>query len=81
MKKHFSIKLYILSLFVALSISKSFSYATSPTLPKDGVLKGNLSGVYDEKVDYSFFIGRVTDRDDLGTTLKIKTENKNIKFF
>lgn len=36
---------------------------------------------YDENVDYSRFIARVTDRDESATTFKVYSTNKNIKFF
>lgn len=36
---------------------------------------------YDPKFNYSEFTGRVTDRDDTNSIVKITSENKNIKFF
>jgi len=36
---------------------------------------------YDPKHDYSTFTGRVTDRDDTASIVKISSENRNIKFF
>jgi hypothetical protein len=36
---------------------------------------------YDPKYDYSVFTGRVTDRDDTNSIVKVTSENKNIKFF
>ena len=40
-----------------------------------------LDSFYDPKIDYSKFSGRVTDKDDSGTIIKIQSESKNIKFF
>ncbi len=36
---------------------------------------------FDPKFDYATFTGRVTDRDDTNSIVKISSENKNIKFF
>ena len=36
---------------------------------------------YDPNHDYSTFTGRVTDRDDTASIVKISSENRNIKFF
>ncbi len=36
---------------------------------------------YDPKFDYSEFTGRVTDRDETGSIVKISSEDQNIKFF
>lgn len=36
---------------------------------------------YDKKMDYSLFSGRVTDRDETASILKVTSENKNTKFF
>lgn len=36
---------------------------------------------YDPKYDYSNFTGRVTDRDDTNSIVKVTSENENIKFF
>jgi hypothetical protein len=40
-----------------------------------------LDAFYDGNRDYSRFSGRVSDRDNSGTILKIASENKNIRFF
>lgn len=36
---------------------------------------------YDHGADYATFPGRITDRDESGTVLKISSESKNVKFF
>lgn len=36
---------------------------------------------YDEKMDYSVFSARVTDRDKSANIIKVTSENRNIKFF
>jgi hypothetical protein len=73
-------------LLVAISSSILYSlcvfpYATSPNLQNNGVMSDTKNGLYDESIDYRYFLGRVTDRDDLGTTIKVSSENNNIKFF
>lgn len=40
-----------------------------------------LDAFYDGGRDYSRFSGRVSDRDNSGTILKISSENQNIRFF
>lgn len=36
--------------------------------------------IFDPQFDYSHFLGRLTDRDKLSNTLKIKVETSNIRF-
>jgi len=43
--------------------------------------KKELDSFFDQKMDYSRFTGRVTDRDEGGDILKVSSEMKNIKFF
>lgn len=57
--------------------------------PEDTYQKANnekailkkLDSFYDNKFDYSTFIGRVSDRDKANNILKIHSKNGNIKFF
>lgn len=41
----------------------------------------NLDQFYDPNIDYSRFSGRVSDKDQSGSILKIATENFNVKFY
>ncbi|MEI8346911.1 MAG: hypothetical protein WCG27_05560, partial [Pseudomonadota bacterium] len=44
-------------------------------------LQSPSDSYYDETIDYSHFIGRVTDRGDANNVLKIESENHNTKLF
>lgn len=67
--------------FITLSWTVAYATVTSPNLQATGVLTPDQNGFLDERIDYSKFGGRVTDRDDTGNILKIKVENNNTKFF
>lgn len=43
--------------------------------------RSELDSFYDEKIDYSSLIARITDRDKTGNILRIYSQNKNIRFF
>jgi hypothetical protein len=45
------------------------------------VLMIDADSFYDPSEDYSRFSGRVTDRDDTGTVVKVSSENKNARYF
>lgn len=60
-------------LFISLPVSSS-----SPT---EEIISSDVNGFLDESVDYSRFSGRVSDKSESGSVLKIKVENNNIKFF
>lgn len=60
----------------ALSRTKVDPPSLGPTL-EDQV----KDSFYDPRYNYSEFTGRVTDRDDTNSIVKISSENKNIKFF
>lgn len=60
----------------ALAKSKVDPLDNGPTL-EDQI----RDSFYDPKFDYSEFTGRVTDRDDTNSIIKVSSENKNIKFF
>lgn len=48
----------------------------------DDKLKDEIKdSFFDPNYDYSEFTGRVTDRDDTNSLVKVKSENGNIKFF
>jgi hypothetical protein len=49
-------------------------------LKDEGVVTDDMGGYIDPKVDYTKFIGRVSDKDKSGRVLKIKVENDNTKF-
>lgn len=65
----------------AYSWTESLATVTSPNLPPQGVLSPDKEGFLDDRIDYSKFGGRVTDKDDTGNILKVKVENNNTKFF
>lgn len=44
-------------------------------------LEVGMDSFYDPNVDYSSFSGRITDRDETMSIVKVTSENKNIKFF
>lgn len=52
----------------------------TPDLPKDGVVSADNNTFIDPNIDYSKFMGRVSDKDDSGNILKIQVENNNTKF-
>ncbi len=45
------------------------------------VLSVEVDSFYDPQYDYSKFSGRVTDKDDTTSIIKISAESRNIKFF
>lgn len=59
--------------------------ATTETLKKNNLaersLKLEVDTFFDPKYDYSFFSGRVTDKDDTTSIIKVSSESRNIKFF
>lgn len=71
---------WIFLLFVLIGEQTSGT-VTSPNLLATGVVSPDQNGFLDDRVDYSRFGGRVTDRDDTGNILKVKVENNNTKFF
>lgn len=60
--------------------SPSYGTILTPDFPKEGVVDPDNNNFIDPDVDYSEFMGRVTDKDDTGRILKVKTENNNSKF-
>lgn len=52
-----------------------------PNLKDEGETDGPNNAFIDPKVDYSKFMGRVSDKDKSGKILKINVENNNVKFF
>ncbi|MBD67162.1 MAG: hypothetical protein CME62_18320 [Halobacteriovoraceae bacterium] len=75
----FSKKLFLV--FLTLTIPAWLSATILvPTLPEDGVVEKENQGLIDPDVDYTKFYGRVTDKDDTGRIIKVKTENNNSKF-
>jgi hypothetical protein len=69
----------MLILFCAMP---SFATVLTPKFPDEGVTGPDNNTFIDPRVDYSKFMGRVTDRDsDSGRILKVKVEINNTKFF
>lgn len=60
----------------ALKSSKVKSPKIDPNLEEE-----IRDSFYDPEFDYSHFTGRVTDRDDTNSLVKVTSENGNIKFF
>lgn len=54
--------------------------AEAPGFKAEGIVSENTDSFHDKKIDYSYFIGRVTDRDHQGNIYKIRVENNNTKF-
>lgn len=52
-----------------------------PEIPEDEIILEDNNSFIDPRVDYSHFVGRVTDRSDDASILKVKVENNNAKFF
>ena len=69
-----------LFIFNLLSINQLLAVTITPVLPNQGVITGDNNKFIDPNVDYSEFMGRVTDKDDTGRILKVKSENNNSKF-
>lgn len=62
------------------SVFNVFGTILTPDLPKEGVVSAQNNGLVDSEIDYSFFMGRVSDKDKSGRILKIQVENNNTKF-
>lgn len=68
--------------FLSLLFS-AFAYGqiTAPNFPDEGIISRDTNHFIDENLDYSKFIGRVSDKSDETKVLKINVENNNTKFF
>ncbi|MCB9061806.1 MAG: hypothetical protein H6622_09815 [Halobacteriovoraceae bacterium] len=73
------LNLSLLGLFC--SANSDLNKALEEFEEKNRKIDEKYSPFYDEKVDYSKFTGRVSDRDSSANILKIQSEYKNIKFF
>lgn len=65
--------------FFALSLFSQV-WAVNPDLPNQGIVSENKDSFLDERIDYSRFSARVTDKDTADNIFKIKSENLNTKF-
>lgn len=61
--------------------NQTVNYSSVKNNMKKETLTINVDSFYDPNFDYSTFSGRVTDRDDTASVVKISSENKNVKFF
>ncbi len=61
-------------------VSDTVKVMEQNNLPKK-VLNVETDSFFDPKFDYSIFSGRVTDRDETTSIVKVSTESRNIKFF
>lgn len=68
---------YLLLLITTAAWSSNYE----PDFPDQGFLSKDMNHKMDPSLDYSRFMGRVTDKDDSGRIFKIKVENNNAKFF
>ena len=64
----------------SLTLAATMTSSTSLKLPKE-TLKIDADSFYDPAFDYSKFSGRVTDRDNTASIVKISSETKNVRFF
>lgn len=79
--KLFSIFLFLILLEVSI-FTKSNALASNTNAPKNKeVLSIDADSLYDGTYDYAKFSGRVTDRDNTTSIVKVSSENRNIKFF
>lgn len=62
------------------TIPLSYGIILTPDYPEKGVTGKDNHDFIDPEIDYSVFMGRVTDKDSTGRVIKIKTENNNSKF-
>ena len=69
--------------FILLSLLACNALATilTPDLGEKDTVGLPNNNFIDKRVDYSNFMGRVTDKDDTGRILKVKVQNNNSKFF
>ena len=69
-------------LFLLLIVHSSYIGANvlTPNLPDEGQLVKDNNAFIDPGVDYSKFMGRVSDKSDDGRIFKVKVENNNTKF-
>lgn len=77
------LSLFFIALMASLDVPSCAYAATSTTtlsLPKE-TLKIDTDSFYDPKFDYAHFSGRVTDRDQTASIVKVSSENRNVKFF
>lgn len=62
------------------SVEATESVMRKNNLP-ERTLKVDVDTFFDPKYDYSFFSGRVTDKDDTTSIIKVSSESRNVKFF
>jgi hypothetical protein len=63
-----------------MSIQPVFSNILTPKFPDDGQMTKDNNAYIDKNVDYTKFMGRVSDKSKNGNILKVKVENNNTKF-
>lgn len=67
--------LHVISLLISLNV-----WAENPQLPNSGIVTQDKDGFLDERIDYTRFSARVTDKDEADNIFKVKAENLNTKF-
>lgn len=68
-------------LFLTLYMSIANGQMTAPNLPDNGVVSEDTNHFINENIDYSNFLGRISDKSEDSKVLKISVENNNTKFF
>ncbi len=87
---------FILSIFLLECFTSLKTYALPQVITQESVKKKiqdlekkdfatvenavGLDSFYDPNIDYTKFSGRVTDKDQTATLIKVSTESRNIKF-
>ena len=75
-------KIVVIFLFIFPFILKDSVFAASSDkkrIEKQTILTIDPDSFYDPKFDYSKFSGRVTDRDETGSIVKVSSETKNVR--
>lgn len=67
--------------FIFFLTLNAYALIHTPDFPEDGVVLPDNNSFIDPKVDYSQFMGRITDRNKAGDIFKVHVENDNSKFF
>lgn len=78
--KYILIAAYILAGASFLNAKEVKEYIPKNNMPTEDLVI-DADSFYDPKTDYSIFSGRVTDRDETASILKVTSENKNTNFF
>lgn len=70
----------LLTIFFFTTLNMAHATILTPVFNDEGIVSDSNNSFIDPSIDYSRFVGRVTDKDDSGKILKIYVENNNTKF-